>query len=263
MSTYSDQSARSSAIAGCVDGASHTNQCAARLAFETIRVNLSAGAANVDIYWPDTAAPVPLVIAAHGFARRRHNMSGWGQHLAKEGFVAAVPDLPARSDHARNGRFISDLRAYLCAVEPWRQRIDPSRVGLMGFSAGGLASLLSAADNPDVAIWVGLDPVDWKGIGAKASLLVKCHAVVLTAEPSACNARGNARRIIAALPRCDHFKVAGAVHVDAEWPTDWMAEAVCGRSTDERSSEFRRRATAALREALTMPPAAVTRGGAP
>jgi hypothetical protein len=133
----------------------------------------------------------------------------------------------------------------------------------MGFSAGGLASLLSAADNPDVAIWVGLDPVDWKGIGAKASLLVKCHAVVLTAEPSACNARGNARRIIAALPRCEHFKVAGAVHVDAEWPTDWMAEAVCGRSTDERSSEFRRRATAALREALTMPPAAVTRGGAP
>ena len=56
--------------------------------------------------------------------------------------------------------------------------------------------------------------------------------------------------MIAALPRSEHFRVAGAVHVDAEWPMSWMAEAVCGRSTDDRRSEFRRRATAALHEAL-------------
>ena len=232
----------------------------------TIRVRLSAGAADADIYSPDTAGPAPLVIVAHGFSRRRHNMSGWGRHLAREGFLAAVPDLPAWSDQIRNGRFISLLRAYLCASEPWSQRIDPSRVGLMGFSAGGLATLLSAAGNPAPAIWVGLDPVDRNGSGAKAAALVECRAVVLTAEPSACNGGGNARNIIAALPRCErseHFGVAGAVHVDAEWPTDWMAEAVCGRSTDERRSEFRRRATAALREALAIPLAAESQGGAP
>ncbi len=141
------------------------------------------------------------------------------------------------------------------------QRIDPFRVGLMGFSAGGLASLLSAADNPDLSIWVGLDPVDWKGTGAKAASQVKCRAIVLTAEPSACNSHGNARDIIAALPHCEHFSIAGAVHVDAEWPTDWMAEAVCGRSTEERRSEFRQRATAALRDALTKPPAAGSQEG--
>jgi dienelactone hydrolase len=249
-------SAVSAAIAGRVISSAHSNQSAARLAFETIRVKLSAGSADVDVYWPDTAAPAPLVIVAHGFFRHRHNMSGWGQHLAKEGFAVAVPDLPARSDHARNGRFISDLRAYLCASETRMQRIDPFQVGLMGFSAGGLASLLSAADNPDLSIWVGLDPVDWNGIGAKAAPQVKCRAVVLTAEPSACNSHGNARSIIAALPHCKHFSIAGAVHVDAEWPTDWMAEAVCGRSTVERRSEFRQRATAALCDALTKPPAA-------
>jgi len=247
-----------SAIAGRVVSSGHTDQPAAMPACETLRVKLPAGAANVDIYWPDTAAPAPLVIVAHGFGRHRRNMAGWGQHLAKEGFAAAVPDLPAWSNHARNGRFLSELRAYLCAGVSWIQRIDPSRVGLMGFSAGGLASLLSAAEDPDLAIWVGLDPVDWKGIGTKAAPLVKCHAVVLTAEPSACNARGNSRNIIAALPGCEHFSVAGAVHVDAEWPTDRLAEAVCGRSTDERRSEFHRRATAALREALAMLPAAGT-----
>ena len=43
--------------------------------------------------------------------------------------------------------------------------------------------------------------------------------------------------------------------MDAEWPTDWMADVVCGRSTDEKRGEFRRRATTALREALLMPAA--------
>jgi dienelactone hydrolase len=219
---------------------------------QTILVKLSAGTADVDLYWPEAAEPAALVIVAHGFLRRRRNMSGWGRHLAGEGLLAVVPDLPAWSDHARNGRFLSDLRAHLCAAEPWSRRIDPSRVGLMGFSAGGLATLLSAAGDPGLAIWVGLDPVDHHGAGARAAPRVKCRAVVLTAEPAACNAYGNARDIVAALPCCEHFSVAGAVHVDAEWPTGRMAEAVCGRSTDERRGEFRRRATAALREALEM-----------
>jgi hypothetical protein len=253
----------SAGIAGCLVTGAHLSQSTARPAPRTIRVRLSAGAADVDIYWPDAAEPAPLVIVAHGFSRHRHNMSGWGQHLAEQGLVAAVPDLPAWSDHARNGRFVSDLRAYLCSSESWSQRIDPLRVGLMGFSAGGLATLLSATDDPGPAIWVGLDPVDRNGIGAKAAPLVKCHAVVLTAEPSVCNGHGNARNIIAALSRCKHFSVAGAVHVDAEWPTDWMAEAICGRSTDGRRNEFRRRATAALREALANPPVSESLGGAP
>jgi dienelactone hydrolase len=228
------------------------NQSTFNQPFQTIRVNLPAGASKVDIFLPGSTAQSPLVIVAHGFPRRRRNMSGWGRHLAMEGFVAAVPDLPAWSDHARNGRFISELNEYLCTAESPKWHIDPARVGLMGFSAGGLASLLSAAGNPGLAIWVGLDPVDMNGLGVKAAPLLKCPALVLTAEPSACNANGNALSIIAALPRCEHFKVAGATHVDAEWPTDWLAEVVCGHATDERRSEFRLHATAALLETLAV-----------
>ena len=83
-------------------------------------------------------------------------------------------------------------RARLCASEPGTTASTRQRVGLMGFSAGGLATLLSAADNPAPGIWVGLDPVDHDGMGAKAAHLVKCHAVVLTSQPSACNGHGNA-----------------------------------------------------------------------
>ena len=230
-----------------VSGAGHSATSPAR---ETVRLKLAAGTAYVDVNLPVTSQRAPLVIVAHGFCRDRRSMSDWGRHLATEGFVAVVPDLPAWSDHVRNGGFVSDLRVYLCAHEPWSRRIDPSRVGLMGFSAGGLATLLSVADNPQPAIWVGLDPVDRKGLGARTAPVVECTAVVLTAEPSACNGRGNSRNIIAAVPRCRHIHVAGAVHVDAEWPTDWKAEAICGRSREDRRAEFRRHATAALHEAF-------------
>lgn len=220
-------------------------------AIETMRVQLSAGAAPVDLYWRNINEAAPLVLVAHGFARRRRQMSGWGKHLAEQGFVVAVPDLPAWSDHKRNARFIAQLRAHLCTSEPWRQRVIPSRVGLVGFSAGGLATLLAAAGDPEPRIWVGLDPVDHNGMGAQAAPLVKCHAVVLTAEPSACNAHGNARSIITALTRCEHFRIAKAVHVDAEWPTDRFAELFCGRSTEEIRCEFHRHASAALCAELT------------
>jgi len=238
------------AIAGCPIAIAHANPSAAKATAETIRVELPSGSTQVDIYWPDASSPAPLVIVAHGFSRHRRNMSGWGKHLASQGLVAAVPDLPAWSDQVRNGRFLSELRDYLCAGEHWKPRIDASRVGLMGFSAGGLASLLCAADSPGLAIWVGLDPVDRNGIGAKAAPRVQCRAVVLTAEPSSCNANGNARSIMTALPQCQHFTVTGAAHTDAEWPTGRIAEVVCGRSTEERRNEFRRRATEALLKAL-------------
>jgi len=217
---------------------------------ETVHVQFPAGGADVDVYWPDAATPAAMVVIAHGFSRSRHNMSGWGQHLAKAGFVAVVPDLPTQSDHARNGRFLSDLRALISADASWKMRIDPSRVALMGFSAGGLSSLLSAAESPGVALWIGLDPVDRDDLGVKAATRLKSRAVVITAEASSCNAHGNAKGIVAALPRGEHFRIAGAVHVDAEWPTSWLAERVCGRSSEEKRKAFVAHATQALQEAL-------------
>jgi poly(3-hydroxybutyrate) depolymerase len=227
---------------------------------ETVHMPLPAGGADVDVYWPDAATPAAVVVIAHGFSRSRHNMSGWGKHLAKAGFVAVVPDLPTLSDHARNGRFLSDLRALISADASWKMRIDPSRVALMGFSAGGLSSLLSAAESPGVALWIGLDPVDRDDLGLKAATRLKSRALVITAESSSCNAHGNANGIVAALPRGEHFRVAGAVHVDAEWPTSWLAERVCGRSSADKREAFVARATQALHVALAAQPKEAPQG---
>ena len=116
----------------------------------------------------------------------------------------------------------------------------------MGFSAGGLATLLSAADNPGPWLWVGLDPVDHNGMGARAAPAVTCHAVVLTSEPSACNGHVNTRSRIAALPNASTSVSLRQCHVDAEWPTDRMAEAICGRFHPDVETPRLSPATAAL-----------------
>jgi len=216
----------------------------------TLHVTLPAGAATVDVYRPFGTGRAPMVIIAHGFSRSRHNMSGWGRHLAGAGIMAVVPDLPAWSDHVRNGAFLSELQAYLLDHTDWREHIDPDRVGLMGFSAGGLASLLAAADAPDLNIWVGLDPVDRATLGATAAGRMQARAVVITAEASACNAYGNARDIVAALPAPEHVHIAGAVHGDAEWPGSRLADLACERTSPEGRAAFREQATAALKAAF-------------
>ena len=204
-----------------------------------------------DLYLPNSPEPAPLVVVAHGFTRGKANMAGWGECLAREGFVAVVPTLPSWSDHRRNARSINELIDGFRDASPHAPRVRGERVGVMGFSAGGLSSLLAAADNPSIVVWIGLDPVDRDGLGAAAAARLKCHAVMLRAEPSPWNAHGNASAIEEAMQgRCQSVLVAGAVHVDAEWPTDWAAELMCGRSDEQKRAEFVLQAVAALKSNL-------------
>ena len=217
----------------------------------TLRVDVREGTFDCDVYLPRQKRPVPLVVVAHGFSRSKASMADWGRRLAQEGFVAAVPTLPAWSDHARNGRAICELVDWLQARPDMRDLVDTRRIGLVGFSAGGLATLLAAADDPRVAVWVGLDPVDRDGQGMAAASRLKCPSLVLRAEPHACNAHGNAAGIVRSLGgenTC--LLVIGATHTDAEWPTDGMAEWVCGKSSAERRAVFVRYALSALRAVL-------------
>jgi pimeloyl-ACP methyl ester carboxylesterase len=178
-------------------------------------------------------------------------MADWGRCLSRQGFAAAVPTLPAWSDHALNGRAIRELADWLQARPDTKDLIDTRRIGLMGFSAGGLATLLTAADDPRVALWVGLDPVDRSGQGAAAAARLKCPSLILRAEPHACNARGNAASMAQALT-ADYtcLIVSDATHTDAEWPTDGMAEWVCGKSSPKRREVFVQYALAGLRAVL-------------
>jgi dienelactone hydrolase len=171
--------------------------------------------------------------------------------LALEGFITVVPDLPYWSDHAANGRALTELLAKVQAGELVQQPKAAGRAALVGFSAGGLSTLLATAGNTNVSCWVGLDPVGMGRQTQKAAALLNIPCFVLRAEPSPWNAHGNAREIFAALPGpAFSLVVTGATHVDAENPTSRAAEWACGKSDPARREVFGRYLLASLRAGL-------------
>jgi pimeloyl-ACP methyl ester carboxylesterase len=189
-------------------------------------------------------------------------MAGWGQLLAHEGFVAVAMDMPTLADYERNGRSIDELIDALCAGAIPSCKIDRQRIGLVGHSAGGLATFLAAAENPNVKVWVGLDPVDRHGIGAAVGNKVHARAVVVRAPPCQWNQQGNAVTLLQSLPHGGSDTIVDdAIHIDPEWPSDWTMEIMMGRTSEQRRERFARTALAALKTELMSPAGAPTPPG--
>jgi hypothetical protein len=74
-----------------------------------LKVKLTGKEVAVDFYLPQGLKKAPVAVVAHGFSRSRLNMAGWGGLLASNGFIVAIPDLPAWSDHERNSLAIREL----------------------------------------------------------------------------------------------------------------------------------------------------------
>lgn len=103
-----------------------------------------------DLYFPAGLASVPVVVAVHGggwqastAARYKH----WGNWLARRGI--ALFSIEYRLVRGRDNLYpasVQDVRAAIQFVRGDAQRlaVDPSRIGLMGSSAGGHLSCLVA-----------------------------------------------------------------------------------------------------------------------
>lgn len=208
---------------------------------EHTRLDLAGSSVSVTLYHPVKDDNAPLVVVAHGFTRSKRYMAGWGAHLAGEGFFAVVPTQPGFADHELNCRVLAAL------VEKYREK---RRVALMGFSMGGLTTLL-ATTHTSVDAWVGLDPVDMNGKGKVAAAKLKVPAAFLLAEPEAWNMQGNAYAIAEAVPGEKLiFRVQGGTHLDAEWPTDFLGQLACGFVDEKRQQQFRNQATQFLKAKL-------------
>lgn len=216
----------------------------------TERVTLSGRAMAVDIYSREDATNAPVVVVAYGFSRGRRHMAGWGGILAANGFIAAIPDQPAWANTSRNGRALVELLGKVRSGELGRPVTTNRRAAMVGFSLGGLSSLI-AASNAHVDAWVGLDPVDMNGQGRRAATANPISSAVLLAEPGPWNHYGTAHRIIGAFPgKVVSLRVRGATHLDVEWPSDWLGCIACGPTDPARREVFARYALAFLKAAL-------------
>ncbi len=239
-------------LLGCLYWASCTHAPAlpAGVTKETRQLTLAGRRVAVTFYFRADRDSAPLVVVAHGFTRSKRYMAGWGTELAGMGFLAAVPTQPALANHQLNARALAELVTQLRShAIPLKVRCN-GKTALMGHSMGGLTTLLAATQTP-IDAWVGLDPVDMDGSGAKAATGLNIPCAVLRAEPGAWNMHGNATQIIAALhaPKFS-LLVRGGTHLDCESPTDILGQLACGFVHAPQQALFHRYATAFLRAML-------------
>ena len=107
-----------------------------------------------DLSKPEGNGPFPAVILLHGCAGGQYNISGWEKILVKEGYVTfAVDSLGPRGvrnvcsnpkeDKPTPEDRVSDAFAAKHYLET-RPFIDKERIAVMGFSHGGITSLIMA-----------------------------------------------------------------------------------------------------------------------
>ena len=182
-------------------------------------------------------------ILSHGFTRSRRTLAGHAQALAVAGLLVLTPDLPCTFDFRCNARALAELVGSLRAGGTFGPPVDG--VMLVGFSAGGLSSLL-AADTPGVVGFVGLDPFDrtmsgeTERLGLSAAGRLQTEALLLRAPPSSCNAEAVAAPWATALPNLWRDElISGASHCDFESPSDWMCRLACGDTDPSRQERVR------------------------
>jgi hypothetical protein len=233
-----------------------------------VAVMVGMESVRADLYWPTgrpAGARSPVVIAGHGFARSSAQLANWGEHLASHGMIVVVPDFPGgfAPNHPRNGQIMRDLLAWArTAPAAIGAAPDPARGAYLGHSAGGLAAFLAAAADTSITALVGLDPVDANGLGVAAAPSIRAPTLVLSAEPSQCNARGSSSDLWNALSTMGangswRLRVVGATHCDPEDPTNLLCTGTCGRDAPARRTLFRRYATAHLLAAFGCDPLAL------
>jgi dienelactone hydrolase len=210
---------------------------AARASSISVRLAAAERDTQVAMFHP-AGSPLGLVVIAHGFSRAGDRHADLAQALARAGFLVAVPDLPHFSNHAANGLALRDITHAVSRTMADAPADLP--IVLVGFSAGGLASLLAAGEVAGLAGWIGLDPVDLRGRGEAAAAAVNVPSLVLRAPPSNCNADGNGARIAAALrTRGEDVMVAGASHCDFEDPSTLACTIACGPDDPARREAIR------------------------
>jgi dienelactone hydrolase len=221
---------------------SHAAEPTAKVIPQTQVVKINGQTVEVDVYKP-IGPQKGAAILTHGFTRSRTTMGEHAQALAARGVLAITPDMPCTFDFRCNASAITEMVSLLRNTNTFGS--SNQRVIIVGFSAGGLSSLL-AADTPGVVGYVGLDPFDrvlpneTERAGIAASRKLTTEALLLRAPASRCNANAVAApwgTELKSLWRND--LIAGASHCDFEAPTDWKCRLACGDTDPARQLQVR------------------------
>ena len=213
----------------------------------------AGGATSGKLVVPTGPGPYPLVVASHGWSASPDNQVGWAEHFAGYGFVVVVPGFPnplspVATTDAGIIKALVALYANPATMSPAKGKVDGTRVGLEGHSAGGLATTVAAVDLKPQGV-VLFDPVDDSANAGKAALAKLCSPLLaIFAAPSSCNnsAGWSAFKTTSTGPRV-LFDVVGSTHCDGESNARALCGSFCGGAADvTRQAEYSAHATAFL-----------------
>jgi dienelactone hydrolase len=218
----------------------------------TVDLPMAGTSVTLDIHLAaPNARPRGGVVLSHGLLRTRESMTGFAKAFASRGLVAIAPDMPTVLDDRINAQA---LREIVAALRSGKLSAPVDRVVLVGFSMGGLWTIL-AADAPGVVGWVGLDPVDLPDQrGLLAARALRVPATLVRAPSNPCNAYGSAAPWAGAFaqPAGDTL-IAGATHCDFESPTDVGCKFLCGETSAAREQRVLEALVAAVMIRLEAP----------
>lgn len=131
--------------------------CAAPTVIEDVQYDERWGRTTLDLYLPDGGERRPAVLLVHGGAWKwgdKRAMRPMAERLARSGWVAASVNYHLLPE----GRFPRNFQDVACALAFLQRNadeyaIDPERIAVSGYSAGGhLSALLGVAwDDPEIS----------------------------------------------------------------------------------------------------------------
>lgn len=113
---------------------------------------------------PPAPGRFPLILLSHGSGGNEYGHADWADYLARRGFVVAAIRHLGDSFDSPKGRG-TDVQV---TGRPWQVRqaldalladqriapsIDPGRIGMIGFSAGGYTTLVATGGVPKYSLW--------------------------------------------------------------------------------------------------------------
>ena len=123
--------------------------------------SLVSGFGGGTIYYPTTRTEGTFggVVIAPGYTASQSSMSWYGERIASQGFVVFTIDTNTRYDQPDSrGRQLDAALDYLVEDSRVADRVDGSRLAVMGHSMGGGGTLAVAEDRPELKAAIPLTP---------------------------------------------------------------------------------------------------------
>jgi predicted dienelactone hydrolase len=147
---------------------------------------------------------LPLIVMSHGTGGSFEGHYDTAHALAEAGFVVAAVTHTGDNYRDNSGftrldnrpRHIKVLIDYMLASWPRHDAIDPARIGMFGFSAGGFTTLVSIGGDPDLSVtaaFCAAHPDDWA-----CRRIRETHAALPTTAPVWVHDRRIAAAVVAA-----------------------------------------------------------------